>query len=245
MLKLITTLLIFIILSYICCGQSVVTGFVLEEKTMRPIPDADIELKSETGNVYYGSSDDLGSFSIKTSGGDSAKFYMISAANKGYHTAKLGLTKPFPDKVLLYCSILEQGTPMPELLFDYNSSEMDSTFEYPLHHMIITLKENPNITIGIFASRESSENEPVSMERCKSISDYLVNAGINPERLILFDKADSLPYYVNLRIADQYSLNDGVILTDTFLNSIEDKEKKDELRKLNRRVVFQVVRIAN
>jgi outer membrane protein OmpA-like peptidoglycan-associated protein len=71
---------------------------------------------------------------------------------------------------------------------------------------------------------------------------YLVEKGIEQERLTAVGYGEGTPKTVTKKMAEQYSfLKEGDILTETFIKSME-KEEQEICHQLNRRTEFQVLR---
>ena len=109
------------------------------------------------------------------------------------------------------------------------------------------LRDNPNVTIemGSHTDRVGTEeyNIGLSDRRAKSVVDYLIAAGISPDRLTWKGYGETVPKTVTKRINREYpQFPEGTVLNEEFINTLseEDKEAADQV---NRRTEFQVTSI--
>ena len=107
------------------------------------------------------------------------------------------------------------------------------------------MEDNPNITIEMAShtDRWGSEeyNIDLSSRRAKSVIDYLIAAGIAPDRLQSQGYGKSRPKTVTKKLARLYpQFKEGDTLTPEFIETLseEDAEAADQI---NRRTEFQVL----
>ena len=107
------------------------------------------------------------------------------------------------------------------------------------------LRDNPHVTIELAAhtDRKGSEeyNMRLSERRAKSVIDYLIAAGIDPQRLSPKGYGESVPKTVTKRINREYpQFPEGTVLTEDYISTLapEDQEAADQI---NRRTEFQVL----
>ena len=83
-------------------------------------------------------------------------------------------------------------------------------------------------------------NNRLSESRAKSVVDYLISAGIQPERLKWKGYGKSHPKKVTKRVARLYpQFKEGQILNEEFVNSLSEEER-DVADQINRRTEFKV-----
>ena len=96
---------------------------------------------------------------------------------------------PRPVTVDVYLDPLEKGkeTVLNNLFFDTDKYEIKERSEPELHKVITFLKENPSVRITINGHTDNvgtaAYNQQLSANRAQAVYDYLVKAGIAPDRL--------------------------------------------------------------
>ena len=105
---------------------------------------------------------------------------------------------------------------------------------------------NPNVTIELAAHCDNrggdSYNKRLSQARAESVVKYLVEKGIEKERLTPVGYGENAPKVVTKKMVEQYGfLKEGDVLTEKFIKSL-DKDEQEKCHQLNRRTEFQVLR---
>jgi peptidoglycan-associated lipoprotein len=75
------------------------------------------------------------------------------------------------------------------------------------------------------------------------VVDYLIQKGIAPDRLTARGYGESSPKVVTTRLSEDFSfLDEGDVLTETFINSLATLEQQEIAHQINRRTEFRVLR---
>jgi peptidoglycan-associated lipoprotein len=81
----------------------------------------------------------------------------------------------------------------------------------------------------------------LSQRRAQAVIDYLIINGIDEERLAAKGMGESQPRKVSEEIAKKYGfLKTGQVLSEEFINNLQDNEQKEACHALNRRTEIQV-----
>jgi peptidoglycan-associated lipoprotein len=93
-------------------------------------------------------------------------------------------------------------------------------------------------------SRDTEEyNQTLSQKRAQVVVQYLIDKGIEPDRLTAKGYGESTPKVVDAIIAgDNKFLPIGTVLSEQFINSLPNDEQKEIAHQINRRTEFKVVR---
>ena len=133
------------------------------------------------------------------------------------------------------------------IFYDFDKATLRPESKEALDEMAQMLRDNPNVTIemGAHTDRKGSDeyNVNLSNRRAKSVVDYLVGAGISPDRLTWKGYGESVPKKVTKRINREYpQFPEETVLDETFIETLseEDQEAADQI---NRRTEFQVTSI--
>ena len=84
----------------------------------------------------------------------------------------------------------------------------------------------------------------LSQRRAESVVNYLIDHGIDKERLTPIGYGESRPKVVTRKVAEQNPfLHEGDTLTEAFITALPDEAQQEACHALNRRTEFRVLRI--
>lgn len=82
----------------------------------------------------------------------------------------------------------------------------------------------------------------MAQRRAQSVVDYLIEGGIDKERLEAKGYGESVPKVINKRMAEAVDfLNEGDVLTEEFIEGLTP-EQQEIADQINRRTEFKVLR---
>ncbi|MCH2021045.1 MAG: OmpA family protein [Saprospiraceae bacterium] len=156
---------------------------------------ASIHINTEDTAFTVGSDID-GTFYIAL---DSATDYYFKATKPNYFTQIADITtkgiilnKEHPDTTLYIEIVLEkiiknQEITLENIYYDYDDDKIREDAKKPLDSLTIILKRNPNLNIQLSSHTDcrgaNGYNEKLSQRRAESAVRYLIQNGINPDRL--------------------------------------------------------------
>jgi len=136
---------------------------------------------------------------------------------------------------------------LENIFYDFDKATLRPESKEELDGLIALLNDNPNVTIELSAhtDRKGSVeyNDRLSQRRAESVVDYLIKAGIAPDRLIAVGKGKSTPKVVTKAVVKKYDfLEEGQVLTEEFIEQLtpEQQEMADQI---NRRTEFKVLSV--
>ena len=143
-----------------------------------------------------------------------------------------------------FLSPVFKPTVVENIFYDYDKATLRPESKEALDEIIKILNDNPNITIemGAHTDRKGSDryNEGLAQRRAQSVVDYLIEAGIPPERLTAKGYGKSEPKTVTPKMAEENDfLEEGVILTEDYVLTLTP-EQQDIADQYNRRTEFKV-----
>ena len=131
------------------------------------------------------------------------------------------------------------------IFYDFDKATLRPESMAALDTMVTIMKDNPNIVIEMASHTDrwgrDEYNERLSERRAQSVVDYLIAAGIAPERLRPKGYGEKRPKTVTKRIARLYpQFKEGDVLNEEFVQTLseEDQAAADQI---NRRTEFQVI----
>ncbi|MDE6258447.1 MAG: OmpA family protein [Muribaculaceae bacterium] len=225
-----------------------ISGMVLD-KDEEPVPNAIIRIVGDDGSNQKEVARDDGSFRFKLERG--VKYVMMAGA-QGYLNVKQEFESDMEEEDADYevdfiLAAIHKPQVVENIFYDFDKATLRPESKEALDEMAQMLRDNPNVTIemGAHTDRKGSDeyNVNLSNRRAKSVVDYLVGAGISPDRLTWKGYGESVPKKVTKRINREYpQFPEETVLDETFIEilSEEDQEAADQI---NRRTEFQVTSI--
>jgi peptidoglycan-associated lipoprotein len=226
-----------------------VYGRVYDTDTKESIAGAVVELFGSDGTAL----------SVKTEAAGTYRYalkpnvkYKISASYTGYLTkfaevSTVGLdeSEDFEENFDFPLKSTAKPITLPEIFYDLDKATLRPESKKALDGLIQVLNDNPTITIKLTAHtdyRASDEyNIRLSHRRAKSVVDYLIQHGIDPERLSSEGKGETTPKEVE-NDEDYPPFKRGDRLTKEFIDALPTKELREIAHQYNRRTEFEVLR---
>jgi len=224
-----------------------VSGEVLDKETGNHINHASVRIIGTDGT----------NLKIRTQGG---KFdynlnpeteYIFAAFEDGYLNDKagestIGLEDSKEFKIELYLTPTDAPIRIKNINYEFNSAELLPESIVALDTLVEILEVNPTIVIELMSHTDhigSDEfNFELSQRRAQSVVDYLISKGINPQRLVAKGYGETWPKQVTRSLAREYSfLKRGDVLTEEFIENLDEESLKEAARAINRRTEFTVL----
>lgn len=228
--------------------EVIVQGIVYDDKK-NPIPDATVRLVSNTGQNTRVVSRKDGSYKIKI---DRDMECVMLGAARGFLNKKASLStmgikgdKAFTMDLILPAAF--RPVQIENIFFEFAKWNLTPESEAGLKDLLNMMNDNPTIKIEISAHTDfvgsSAFNMDLSQKRAQSVVDYLIEAGIEKERLISKGYGKESPYIIDELLHEQYKfLPLEEILTQDFIRSLSPEEQ-EVANQINRRIEFKVLRM--
>jgi peptidoglycan-associated lipoprotein len=226
-----------------------IAGLVKDEKTGAPITGSTIQLIASDGSnlqAETGSSGDF-KFALKPD-----VDYIFLASKKGYLNGKekettKGQVKSRDFMVTILLTAMDRPIELPNIFYDFGKWDLRPESMVSLDKLVETLADNPNVTIELMShtdSRDTEEyNQDLSQKRAQSVVQYLIEKGVEPERLSPRGYGESSPKVVDAAInAQSPFLKIGTSLSEQYINTLANEEQKEIAHQINRRTEFRVMR---
>lgn len=223
-----------------------ISGYVVD-KDDEPVAKAVIRIVGNDGSIQKEVAKDDGSFSFNLERG--VKYVMMAGA-PGYLNVNQEFESDDAEEDADYAidfvlAAIFKPQVVENIFFDFDKDTLRPESQEALDAMSELLANNPNISVefGAHADRQGAEqyNLKLSERRAKSVVDYLVETGIDPERLVWKGYGKSTPKVVTKRINKTFpQFEENVVLTEEFISTLEpeDQEIADQI---NRRIEFRVI----
>jgi peptidoglycan-associated lipoprotein len=226
-----------------------VTGLVKDEKTGVAIAGSTVMLIASDGN----------NLQAETGTGGDFKFalkpdvdYIFLAQKDGYLNGKEKETTKGQERsrdfmVTILLTAIDKPIELPNIFYDFGKWDLRPESMVSLDKLVETLIDNPKVTIELMSHTDSRDTEEynydLSQKRAQSVVQYLIEKGIEPERLSAKGYGESSPKVVDAEIVSQASfLRSGATLTEIYINTLANEEQKEVAHQINRRTEFRVLR---
>ncbi len=226
-----------------------VTGLVKDEKSGTSITGSLVQLIASDGSNLQAETGSAGDFKFALKADVD---YIFLASKRGYLNGKEKETTKGQDKsrdfmVTIQLTAIDKPIELPNILYDFGKWDLRPESMVSLDKLVETLLDNPNVTIELMSHTDSRDTEEynlsLSEKRAKVVVKYLIDKGIDPERLQAKGYGESTPKVVDDIIAGQSSfLKSGTTLSDQYINSLANDEQKEIAHQINRRTEFKVMR---
>ncbi len=229
------------------------SGTVKDDRTLLFIENATVELIGSDGTSVSTRTNQDGVYMFGKSQVLPYTTYEIIVTKDNYFTEKgtettVGLeeakelTRDFVLK-----PIPEEPIVLPEILYDFAKWDLKPQYQDSLQGLIKTLDYNETMVIELASHtdlRASEEfNDVLSQKRAQSVVDYLIERGVDPDRLVAKGYGERVPRKLKKDInRDGFLFEKGTVLTEDFINSLSSEEEKEAAHQLNRRTEFRVLR---
>lgn len=177
--------------------------------------------------------------------------YVMMASARGFLNQNFELKTGAEEKnetyiVDFYLSPITKPVVIENIFYDFDKATLRPESKAALDEMIKMLNDNPNVTIelGAHTDRKGTDkyNEGLAQRRAQSVVDYLIAAGIAPDRLEAKGYGESVPKVINKKMAREYDfLHEGDVLTEEFILKLTP-EQQEIADQINRRTEFKVLR---
>ena len=222
-----------------------ISGWVVD-KDDEPIPKAVIRIVGNDGSNQKEIARDDGSFSFNLERG--VKYVMLAGA-EGYLNVKQEFESDDAEEDADYevdfiLTSIEKPSVVENIFYDYDKAVLRDESKAALDELVVMLNENPSVTVemGSHTDRHGPEqyNIGLSNRRAQSVVDYLIQAGIDKDRLTWKGYGKTVPKVVTKRIAKEFpDFEEGTVLTEEYILGL-DEEKQAEADQINRRTEFKV-----
>ena len=226
-----------------------VTGLVKDEKTGVAIPGSVVQLIASDGSNLQAETGNGGDFKFPLKADVD---YIFLASKRGFLNGKEKETTKGQEKsrdfmVTILLTAIDKPIELPNILYDFGKWDLRPESMVSLDKLVETLLDNPNVTIELMShtdSRDTEEyNQDLSQKRAQVVVQYLIDKGIEGERLMPKGYGESEPKIVDAEIAQQNKfLKESSALTEQYINSLTDDEQKEIAHQINRRTEFRVLR---
>ncbi|MBQ5616880.1 MAG: OmpA family protein [Bacteroidaceae bacterium] len=219
------------------------------EKDGYELPEGLIYLVGDDGtNKSFGVMND-GSYKVRVTPGVE---YVMLGTCKGYLNVMHELKAEDTDGTREYqrdfaLPSVTRPVLVDNIFYEFGKATLAAESYASLDELKELLEQNPNITIELSAHCDfrgsASYNEKLSQARAESAVAYLAKQGIEKERMTPVGYGEDKPKVVSKKMTEKYTfLKEGDVLSEEFINAIDNEEQREICHQINRRTEFRVLR---
>jgi peptidoglycan-associated lipoprotein len=227
-------------------------GTLKNENTLQYLEDVEISLISSSGTKYTTLTNARGKYKFGEQQLRTGLNYEIIASKEDFLTLKQNISNndlTSEKKVVRdfnLSPIPSEAVVLPDILYDLGKWELKAQYQDSLQGLIKTLDENKNLTIELAAhtdTRDTDErNDILSQRRARSVVEYLILRGIDPERLVAKGYGERQPRELKKNInKNGINFRLGTKLTEEYVNGLRTNAEKEAAHELNRRTEFRIL----
>jgi peptidoglycan-associated lipoprotein len=223
-------------------------GVVRDVKSKILLARAEVVLNGSDGTTLKRTTEKDGAFQFRLS---SNTEYIAIVRRDGYFAQKSGTVSTeglkesttFTENLLM--TSLREIVEIPNIFFEFGKADLSRESTGALDDLIALMNDNPKIVVSLIAHTDNrgtdAANMQLSQRRAQAVVDYLIINNIDEERLNAKGMGESQPRKITEEIVKKYNfLKTGQVLSEEFINTLQDNEQKEICHALNRRTEIQV-----
>lgn len=215
-------------------------GEHLTEATIRIVGDDGTNIKTQIRRD--------GSYRLRLS--KDTRYVMLATArgylNERHQLTTVGLNDSYSYEQDFTLAPVSKPVKMSNIFFQFGKWDLTPNSETGLNSLVQLLNDNPNITIELSAHTDmvgnDRDNKVLSEKRAQAVVDYLIQHGIEKERLTAVGYGEEKPVVVDDALHKQYTyLPIDQVLDEAFITTLP-ADQQEICNSLNRRTEFRVLK---
>lgn len=177
--------------------------------------------------------------------------YVMLATSRGFLNQKqelstVGMTDSYSYQQNFSLAPISKPVKMSNVFYEFGKWTLTADSEKGLNDLVQLLNDNPNITIELSAHTDmvgnDVANKQLSLRRAQSVVDYLIQHGIDSERLTPVGYGEEKPVVVDDALNKQYTfLPKEQVLDEAFITTLP-ADQQEICNSQNRRTEFRVLK---
>lgn len=227
-----------------------ISGLIKDCKTDELVVGAKVLLKGSDGTSVEMVSEADGSYKFKLNPNTDYQIFTSKekflSGNGGESTKGLEENKDF--KLDICMDAIREPIVLQNIEYDLGKWDLRPESMVSLDELVKTLNNNANIVIELGSHTDfrsdDKYNLDLSQKRAQSVVNYLIEKGIESDRLVAKGYGETTPKKVDKKLAERYSgfLKADDILTEPFIKKLSTVEEQEVCHQANRRTEFRVLR---
>jgi len=141
---------------------------------------------------------------------------------------------------------IEEAIVLENILYDFDKADIKPEAEQDLQLIYDLLQDYPEMKIEMRSHTDyrgiDDYNERLSQRRAESARNWLIEKGVDPDRIVARGYGESVPQTITERMSDAEDIFEvGDILTPSFIDSLAEEETQELAHSINRRTEFKII----
>ncbi len=237
---------------YLAPVEFTLQGTVRDDSTKIALPGAQVQLVGSDGSFVQTETNNEGRYNFDKTQIRSNTSYELLVSKERYFNARgqettIGIERSRDFVFDFYLEpIPDQPIELPEILYEFARWELLPQYQDSLNGLIVTLEDNPDLIIELASHTDSrgthEVNDTLSQRRAQSVVNYLIERGIEEQRLVARGYGKRVPRVIErTMVRGGFTFEEGTVLTEEYINSLPTEEHRDVAHQLNRRTEFRVL----
>lgn len=234
-----------------------IEGIVRDEKSMQLMQDVRVKLVGSDGTEKEVRTDKRGYYKFDSTVVRRDVTYKLYLSKKNYYSIEGSeSTRGYNTNKYIKHDFRMDPVPrtpvvLPEIRFDLARTELKGEFMDSLMDLLIIMENNPGLVVEIRAHTDCQPyvgltNDTLSQRRAQTVVDYLVNRGIERERLVAKGYADRVPRVLDEDVTvtlnnQRFTFLKGTVMECDYIATLSG-DRQQAAHSLNRRIEFLVLR---
>ena len=224
-----------------------ITGVAIDANTNSVVTGASLFLMGTDGTTATTFTDNAGRYDFGKKLIKEGVSYELTVSKEGYlstskNTTTIGVRESQTINVDFSLEPTKKEILVPRIEYDFNSAQLRNESKLALDALVDVLLENPTVIIELRSHTDfragTKFNIKLSQNRAQVCVDYMVSNGVDPLRLIPIGMGETEPYVMDRKDG---RLKMGVILDESYINSLRREKDREKAHQYNRRTDFKVL----
>lgn len=234
-----------------------IQGTVRDEKSMQLMKDVRIRLVGSDGSNAETRTDKKGFYKFDSTLVRRDVVYKMYLSKQSYYSVEGSeSTRGYNTNKTLVHDFRMEPVPrrpitLPKINFELAKTDLQAQFMDSLMDLYLVMENNPNLVVEIRSHTDCQPyvgltNDTLSQRRAQSVVDYLVNRGIERERLVAKGYAERVPRVLDEDITvnyngQNYTFSAGTVMECDYIATLKG-DHQQAAHSLNRRIEFLILR---
>lgn len=177
------------------------TGVAYNKQTKAPLGNAIITIAKTNGGQLKTQTDADGQYQLQL---DTAADYHLTGDKTGFrsemvniNTRNLALSATLKQSIELEPIVINKAIKIDNIYYDFNQSAIRKDAAIELNKLVRLMRDNPTLWIELGSHTDSRGNDQynlqLSQKRADAVVKYIVDSGINPNRIVAKGYGESQP----------------------------------------------------